>query len=81
MRLLKVQRDLEENFNVPFLDLSVHETIHKLIMDNKHKQAEQVRKDFKVPDRRYVTSLSTDGTTLQKGAVETIEDLVCCCAN
>ena len=54
MKLLKYQRRLEEELNRPYLDMSLHQTIHKLIMENNHKLAEQLRKEFKVPDRRYV---------------------------
>jgi vacuolar protein sorting-associated protein 16 len=53
LRLMKHQRRLEEENNKPFLDLSLHQTMYKLIVENDHKHLEQLRKDFKVPDRRY----------------------------
>lgn len=54
---MKYQRKLEEEHNKPFLDLSLHQTMYKLIVENDHKHLEQLRKDFKVPDRRFVCSL------------------------
>lgn len=53
IRLLKYQRRLEEELNRPYVDLSLHQTIYRLTLENNHKHAEQLRKDFKVPDRRY----------------------------
>ena len=52
MKLLKYQRRLEEEFHRPYMDLSLHQTVHKLIVDNNNKLAEQIRKEFKIPDRR-----------------------------
>lgn len=54
VRLMKIQRRLEEEKNKPFLDLSLHQTMFKLIVENDPKHLEQLRKDFKVPDRRFV---------------------------
>ena len=54
IRLLRRQRELEEEYNTPFLDMSLHRMIYKLTVDNRHKWAEQLRKEFKVPDRRFV---------------------------
>ncbi|XP_052805418.1 vacuolar protein sorting-associated protein 16 homolog [Mya arenaria] len=53
IRLLKYQRRLEEELHREYTDLSLHETIHKLIIDNSHKMAETLRKEFKVPEKRY----------------------------
>ncbi|WAR04987.1 VPS16-like protein [Mya arenaria] len=47
IRLLKYQRRLEEELHREYTDLSLHETIHKLIIDNSHKMAETLRKEFK----------------------------------
>ena len=52
IKLLKYQRRLEEEFNRPYMDLSLHQTIYRLTMENNIKVAEQIRKEFKVPDRR-----------------------------
>ncbi|XP_033732936.1 vacuolar protein sorting-associated protein 16 homolog [Pecten maximus] len=53
MKLLRYQRRMEEEFNRPYMDLSLHQTIYRLIVENSHKPAEQLRKEFKVPERRY----------------------------
>lgn len=52
MKLLRIQRKFETDYNRPYVDLSVHETVAKLIQENNHKMAEQIRKDFRIPDRR-----------------------------
>ncbi|XP_033731086.1 vacuolar protein sorting-associated protein 16 homolog, partial [Pecten maximus] len=52
MKLLRYQRRMEEEFNRPYMDLSLHQTIYRLIVENSHKPAEQLRKEFKVPERR-----------------------------
>jgi hypothetical protein len=48
MKLLKYQRRLEEEFNRPYMDLSLHQTIYRLTTENNIKVAEQLRKEFKV---------------------------------
>lgn len=52
VKLLKYQRRLEEELNHQYLDKTLHQTIYQLITENNHKLAEQLRKEFKVPDRR-----------------------------
>lgn len=53
IKLLKYQQRLEEEMNRPYLNLSLHQTIYRLTLANNHKVAEQLRKEFKVPDRRF----------------------------
>ncbi|XP_062569083.1 vacuolar protein sorting-associated protein 16 homolog [Saccostrea cucullata] len=53
IKLLKYQQRLEEEMNRPFLNLSLHQMIYCLTKDNNHKVAEQLRKEFKVPERRF----------------------------
>ncbi|KAL5009861.1 hypothetical protein ScPMuIL_012166 [Solemya velum] len=53
MKLLKYQRRLEEELNRPYMDLSLHATVYRLVTENNHKMAEQLRKEFKVPDKRF----------------------------
>ncbi|XP_052253971.1 vacuolar protein sorting-associated protein 16 homolog [Dreissena polymorpha] len=53
MKLLRYQRRLEEELQMPCQELSLHETIHKLMVTRNHKMAEQLRKEFKVPEKRY----------------------------
>ena len=52
MRLLRRQRQLEDDLNQQYLDMSLHETVFKLVLQNKPRQAENMRKEFKVPERR-----------------------------
>ncbi|XP_074657658.1 vacuolar protein sorting-associated protein 16 homolog [Tubulanus polymorphus] len=53
VKLLKYQRRAEEELHRTYLDLSVHDMIGQLFKENNHKLAEQLRKEFKVPDRRF----------------------------
>ncbi|CAH1775290.1 unnamed protein product [Owenia fusiformis] len=72
VKLLKYQRRLEEELNRQYMDLSLHQTMYKLTMEANHKLAESLRKEFKVPDRRFwwlrVNALceSNDWTELEK---------------
>ena len=59
MRLLRYQHQLEERLNRPYQDLSLHQTIHRLLVDSDPKLADQLRKEFKVPDRRCPSCLPT----------------------
>lgn len=77
IRLMRFQRKLEEETNKPFLDLSLHETMYKLIVENNQKAVEQLRKDFKVPDRRYNTLFSWSNTILYFQVYVSI----CCCSD
>lgn len=52
IKLMRNQLRLEEEFNQPYLDLSLHQTVNQLILTNNHRVAEQMRKDFRIPDRR-----------------------------
>ncbi|XP_022100529.1 vacuolar protein sorting-associated protein 16 homolog [Acanthaster planci] len=52
-RLLGYQRRLEEQYKVAFIGKSLHNTMHELVSKNMGKLAEQLRKEFKVPDKRF----------------------------
>ena len=52
-RLLKHQSGLEEKFGKPFIGLSVHQTLIKLLEDKEMKLADKFRADFKISDRKY----------------------------
>ena len=52
-RLLKYQSGLEDKFGEPFINLSVYETLIKLIGDKEIKIADKFRSDFKISDRKY----------------------------
>lgn len=51
-RLRKLQKELEKR-DRRFLGLSLHETVQQLLTIGDIKQAEKVKNDFKMPDRRY----------------------------
>lgn len=53
MRLLRFQRKLEEEKGEPLVGFSLHDTITALLSVGLHKHAEQLYKDFKVPDKRF----------------------------
>ncbi|KAJ8252797.1 hypothetical protein GJAV_G00205690 [Gymnothorax javanicus] len=53
MRLLRFQRRVEEDKGERVLGSSLHDTMHCLLMAGLHKQAEQLYKEFRVPDKRY----------------------------
>lgn len=53
IKLLRLQRHLQEDFDKPYLDLSLHDTVSTLILDGHHKKAEQLYRDFKIPDKRW----------------------------
>ncbi|XP_075898377.1 vacuolar protein sorting-associated protein 16 homolog isoform X1 [Nelusetta ayraudi] len=53
MRLLRFQRKLDEEKGAGLLGLSLQVTIETLLALGLHKQAEQLYRDFKVPDKRY----------------------------
>lgn len=47
-----MQRRLQDDFDKPYLDYSLHDTVYNLILDGNHKRAEQLYRDFKIPDKR-----------------------------
>uniref|UniRef100_A0AAY5EG06 Vacuolar protein sorting-associated protein 16 homolog n=1 Tax=Electrophorus electricus TaxID=8005 RepID=A0AAY5EG06_ELEEL len=53
MRLLRFQRRLEEEKGECLLGFSLHDTISTLLSLGLHKHAEQLYKEFRVPDKRY----------------------------
>lgn len=53
MKLLRFQRRLDEEKGEGLLGLSLQDTLQALLTSNLHKQAEQLYRDFKVPDKRY----------------------------
>ncbi|XP_006874900.1 PREDICTED: vacuolar protein sorting-associated protein 16 homolog isoform X2 [Chrysochloris asiatica] len=52
MRLLRLQRRLEDELGGQFLDLSLHDTVTTLILGGQNKRAEQLARDFRIPDKR-----------------------------
>ncbi|XP_068612430.1 vacuolar protein sorting-associated protein 16 homolog [Brachionichthys hirsutus] len=53
MRLLRLQRKLDDEKGAGLLGLSLQETMEALLALGLHKQAEQLYRDFRVPDKRY----------------------------
>ncbi|KAJ7327284.1 hypothetical protein JRQ81_017043 [Phrynocephalus forsythii] len=53
IKLLRIQRRLQDDVDKPYLDCSLHDTVYNLILDGNHKRAEQLYRDFKIPDKRF----------------------------
>jgi hypothetical protein len=54
VRLFKHQQKLEEKFRPQkYVGLSVQQTLRQLILDKMFKPADELRKEFKVTDKRY----------------------------
>lgn len=53
LKLLENQEKLEDKCKKPFIGLSLQDTIKNLLKEKEEKLAESLRKDFKVPERRY----------------------------
>ncbi|XP_063166036.1 vacuolar protein sorting-associated protein 16 homolog [Candoia aspera] len=53
IKLLRQQRRFQDDFDKPYVDLSLHDTVYNLILDGKQKQAEQLYRDFRIPDKRF----------------------------
>ncbi|KAF5305511.1 hypothetical protein FQA39_LY01602 [Lamprigera yunnana] len=53
LRLLKYQRSLEDKINENLVGKSVHDTCKRLLELKDLKEAEKVRSNFKIPERRY----------------------------
>lgn len=54
IELLKVQKRFEEQLRQPGLvGLSVSDTIFQCVCKGAYEEAEQIKKDFKVPDKRF----------------------------
>ncbi|XP_059822989.1 vacuolar protein sorting-associated protein 16 homolog [Hypanus sabinus] len=53
IKLLRYQYRLQKETGKSYLDLSLHDTVSRLLLESKLKQAEQLYKDFKIPDKRF----------------------------
>ncbi|KAM9327919.1 vacuolar protein sorting-associated protein 16 homolog [Pholidichthys leucotaenia] len=53
MKLLRFQRKLDDEKGAGLQGLSLQATMEALLLLGLHKQAEQLYKDFRVPDKRY----------------------------
>ncbi|MEQ2165628.1 hypothetical protein GOODEAATRI_019070, partial [Goodea atripinnis] len=54
MRLLRFQRKLDDEKGAGLLGLSLQATMEALMSLGLHKQSEQLYRDFRVPDKRYL---------------------------
>ena len=59
-RLLIFQQQLEKETDgkITFFGLSVTETIRTCLLNGMSRRADKIKSEFKVPDKRYVSSLS-----------------------
>lgn len=53
IRLLRYQRDLKEKFKREFVGKSLHQTVALLLEGGNFKLADELRKTFKMPEKRY----------------------------
>ncbi|XP_045122050.1 vacuolar protein sorting-associated protein 16 homolog isoform X1 [Portunus trituberculatus] len=53
IKLYRWQIRLEENQQKPYTDKSLHDTVHHLLLDGQIKEAEKLRTEFKIPEKRY----------------------------
>ncbi|XP_054162261.1 vacuolar protein sorting-associated protein 16 homolog [Oppia nitens] len=69
IRLIKYQIKLKDKFQKNYINLSLHQTMRQLIVDKEYKLSEELKKEFKVGDRRYwwlkVTVLAEMGEWLE----------------
>lgn len=53
IKLLKFQEQFKKTKGIDCMDLSIHKTIEKLLQAKELTLAETLRKEFKVPDKRF----------------------------
>lgn len=53
IKLMEYQGKLEEKYRKSFMDLSLSDTIYQCVLLGDLKAAEQLKKEFKVPDKRF----------------------------
>ena len=52
-KLLKYQAGLEEKLGKPFLNLSLHDTLSRLLEEKEVKLADKLRSEFRISERKY----------------------------
>jgi len=52
-KLLKYQAGLEEKLGKPFLNLSLHDTLSRLLEEKEVKLADKLKSEFKMSERKY----------------------------
>ncbi|RUS71261.1 hypothetical protein EGW08_020975 [Elysia chlorotica] len=53
VRLMRIQRRLEDDSGRSYADLSLQDTLHQLIVEGNTTWVDKLRKDFKVPEKRF----------------------------
>ncbi|KAK3801136.1 hypothetical protein RRG08_029395 [Elysia crispata] len=53
VKLMRIQRRLEDDSGRSYADLSLQATLHQLILEGNATWVEKLRKDFKVPEKRF----------------------------
>jgi hypothetical protein len=52
-QLLQAQKGLEKALKEPFVNLPLGDTLYQVVLQNDQERANKLRKDFKVPDKRF----------------------------
>lgn len=58
LKLLKYQHSLEEKFHCEIVNISLQDTVVKLLDLGQIKLADKLRTEYKIPDRRLVSDIS-----------------------
>lgn len=53
-KLLNKQKELQDKFKREFLELSLHDTVYRLLIMREFKIAEEMRINYRISDRKYV---------------------------
>lgn len=56
--LISPQIKLEDSQQKAYANKSLHDTVHHLLLDGQTKEAEKLRVEFKIPERRLVCDCS-----------------------
>ena len=57
LKLLKVQSSYETRLGCPAVDLSLNDTLKLLMRQRDWKEADEIVKKFKIPERRYLIEI------------------------
>ncbi|XP_047477267.1 vacuolar protein sorting-associated protein 16 homolog [Penaeus chinensis] len=53
VKLVRWQVRLEDGQHKPYVNKSLYDTLHQLLIDGQIKEAEKLKTEFKIPERRY----------------------------
>ncbi|XP_063605490.1 LOW QUALITY PROTEIN: vacuolar protein sorting-associated protein 16 homolog [Penaeus indicus] len=54
VKLVRWQVRLEDGQHKPYVNKSLYDTLHQLLIDGQIKEAEKLKTEFKIPERRYI---------------------------